>query len=290
MMGRYAYTPEQNAWLEMWYPITANRELADAFSAEFGEQVTPSAMNAWGSNHHVRKVDGVRGMANRRYTDEQLDFLRDAIPGRSLSQVNEMYEREFGERLTRGALCNLRTKLGVHCGVNAGRFRKGQEPANKGRTWDEMGIDAATQERMRSTTFSKGNLPWNTRPLLAERESKDGYMEVHVGLSRRERANDQWIPLAQFNWMQANGRDWPDGHKALHLDHDPLNDAADNVMPVPNDLWPLVMGAVPGQLEWHDRETAEAAVAFARVTRARTDAERRLRIAQGRPRKGDLDK
>lgn len=241
----------------------------------------------------MRKEPWVRGKAGRRYTDEQLDFLREVIPGRSLSQVNELYEERFGTRLTRSALCNLRTKLGVYCGVNSGCFRKGQEPPNKGRTWDEMGISQESRERMRRTQFRKGQLPHNTRPLLDVRTVGNlggETHEIHVGLSRRERANDQWIPLAQFNWMAANGREWPDGHKAIHIDHDPLNDEADNIEPVPADLWPLVMGAVPGQLEWHDRETLRTAMLYARVTRARVATERRARIASGRPRKDDVER
>ena len=288
-MGRYAYTPEQNAWLAERFPTTPNRKLAEEFAEEFGERVTATAMSSWGGNRHLRKEPWVRGMANRKYTDEQLDFLREAIPGRSLSQVNDLYEERFGARLTRSALCGLRSKLGVYCGVNAGRFRRGQEPPNKGRTWDEMGIGEEARERMRRTQFRKGALPHNTRPLLDVRETRHGEVEIHVGLSRRERANDQWIPLAQFNWMQANGRDWPDGCKALHIDRDPTNDAADNIEPVPSDLWPLVMGAVPGQMVWHDREALRTAILYARVTRARTDAARRARIAAGRPRKGDID-
>ncbi len=287
-MGRYAYTPEQNAWLAERFPTTPNRQLAEEFEERFGEPVTATAMGSWGGNRHLRKEPWVRGAANRKYTDEQLDFLREAIPGRSLSQVNDLYEARFGTRLTRAALCNLRSKLGVYCGVNAGRFRKGQEPPNKGRTWDEMGISAESQERMRRTQFRPGQLPHNTRPLLDVRRSRSGGMEIHVGLNRREKANDQWIPLAQFNWMAANGRDWPDGCKAIHIDRDPLNDDADNIEPVPAGLWPLVIGAVPGQLEWHDRETLRAAVLYARVTRARVDAARRGRIAAGKPRKGDI--
>ena len=285
---RYAYTPEQNAWLAEHYPITTNRELAKLFEEEFGEHVTHVSMNSWGRNHHVRKEPWVRSQAARKYTDEQLDFLREIIPGRSLSQVNDLYEERFGVRLTRPALANLRYKLGVYCGVNSGCFRKGQEPPNKGKTWDEMGVPEESRERCRATQFRKGNLPHNTRPLLDTRVTKDGGAEIHVGQSRRKRANDQWIPLAQFNWMQAHGRDWPDGCKALHIDRDSSNDDADNIEPVPADLWPLVMGAIPGQLEWHDRETLRTAILYARVTRARVDSERRARIAAGRPRKSDL--
>ena len=289
-MGRYAYTEEQNAWLAERFPTTPNRQLAKEFEERFGEHVTATAMNSWGGHRHLRKEPWVRGMANRKYTDEQLDFLREVIPGRSLSQVNDLYEERFGTRLTRATLCNVRSELGVYCGVNAGRFRKGQEPPNKGRPWSEW-MPEESREGCRATQFRKGQLPHNTRPLLDVRTvGKLGgeTREIHVGLSRRERANDQWIPLAQFNWMQANGRDWPDGCKALHIDHDPLNDEADNIEPVPADLWPLVMGAVPGGLEWHDRETLRTAVLYAWVTRARVESERRARIAAEKPRKGDL--
>lgn len=286
-MRRHAYTAEQNAWLAEHFPTMSNHELAAAFEERFSETVTVSAMNSWGGNHHMRKEPGVRGRANRKYTDDQLDFLREAIPGRSLSEVNELYAARFGTTLTRAALCNIRTKLGVYCGVNAGRFRKGQAPPNKGKTWDEMGISAESRERMSRTQFKRGNLPHNTRPLLDVRVAKSGIMEIHVGQSRRKRANDQWIPLAHFNWMQANGQDWPDGCRAIHIDGDSLNDDADNIEPVPTDLWPMVMGAVPSQMEWHDRETLQTAILYARVSRARVEAARKARIAAGRPRKGD---
>lgn len=45
-MGRYAYTPEQNAWIAERFPTMTNRELAAAFEEEFGEAVTVSAMNS----------------------------------------------------------------------------------------------------------------------------------------------------------------------------------------------------------------------------------------------------
>lgn len=285
-MRRHAYTPEQSAWLRMWYPVTTNRELADAFAAEFGEQVTPSMMNAWGNNHHVHKVDGVKEMANRKYTDEQLDFLREVIPGRPLSKVGELYEERYGVRLTHGALANLRTKLGVLCGVNAGRFRKGQEPPNKGRTWDEMGISEESQERMRATTFRKGNVSGaaaaRLRPLLDVRTDPDGYRFIKVDPRGQRHSMQRWIPLGAFEWMKANGRDWPEGCRCVHADGDRQNDAAENIVPVPAELWPLVNHANPSALPWYDRETLEVAIVSARVTLRRSELERERRRIDGR--------
>lgn len=286
-MGRYAYTPEQNAWLAEHFPIMTNRELAEAFEERFGEPVTACAMSSWGSNHHMRKKPGVRSRANRKYTDEQLDFLREAIPGRSLSQVNEMYEARFGVRLTRSALRNLRTKLGVHCGVNSGRFRKGQEPQNKGRPWSEW-MPEESREGCRRTQFRKGELNGVAKEryhdLLYVRETEDGYLEIKVSPRNEKHAMQRWIPLGAFEWMKANGRDWPDGCRCVHADRNPKNCDADNIVPVPIRLWPLVNGANPSSLPWHDKETLEAAVLSARISVRRSDLMRERRMMRERRR------
>lgn len=288
-MGRWAYTPEQNAWLTENYPRLTNRELAEAFVAEFGESVTAGAMCSWGGNHHMRKDPGVKDRAQRKYTDEQLDFLREAIPGRSYRQVSELFEERYGFAISRAALCGIRSRLGVYAGVNAGRFRKGVAPANKGKSWDEQNISDEARARMLSTTFKKGIVPHNTRELLDEKLDPSGKLWL-VKVDPRDAPNTvrYWVPRSHLNWERANGRPWPEGHKALHLDGDSHNDDPDNVMPVPDDVWPVLNGAVAGGLAWHDRETAEAAVTYARLTRARARAERRGRIAAGRPRKDDM--
>jgi len=296
-MGRVtapSWTEAEDAWLREDYPLYSNAELA-AFKALDGWPRDEQAICRRARTLGLRK-DPALGYVRRCrrptiWTAERDAWFRAYVPGHSEREISAEHERLYGFPLTESQIGNRKTKLGVRSGTVGGRFVKGQEPANKGKTWDEMGISQESRERMLRTSFKRGQLPHNTRPLLDVRTVGNlgsETREIHVGLNRRERANDQWIPLAQFNWMAANGREWPDGCKALHIDHDPLNDAADNIEPIPAGLLPLVMGAVPGQLPWHDRETLRAAVAYARVTRARVDAERRGRIAAGRPRKGDI--
>ena len=290
------WTEAEDEWLREYYPVMQNWELAE-FKALDGWPRDEQAIARRAKRLGIRK-DRSRGYVRRCrtptiWTDEKDAWFRAFVPGHSEREISAEHERLWGFPLTESQIANRKAKLGVKSGTHGGRFVKGQEPANKGKTWDEMGISQESRERMLRTSFKPGQLPHNTRPLLDVRTVGNlggETREIHVGLGRRERANDQWIPLAQFNWMAANGREWPDGHKALHIDHDPLNDDADNIEPVPADLWPLVMGAIPGQLEWHDRETLRTAILYARVTRARVDSERRARIAAGRPRKGDLPK
>lgn len=295
-MGSIApdWTEAEDEWLREYYPVMQNWELAE-FKAEDGWPRDEKAIARRAKKLGIQK-DRSRGYVRKCrtpaiWTDEKDAWFREFVPGHSEREISAEHERLYGFPLTESQIANRKVRLGVRSGTHGGRFVKGQEPANKGKTWDEMGIGQESRERMLRTSFKRGQLPHNTRPLLDVRTVGNlggETREIHVGLNRRERANDQWIPLAQFNWMAANGREWPDGCKALHIDHDPLNDDPDNIEPVPADLWPLVMGAVPGQLEWHDRETLRTAILYARVTRARVDSERRARIAAGRPRKGDL--
>ena len=273
-MGRRRYTPEQRAWMDARWRSMTNRELADAFEAEFGERITMGAADCYGGNRGWRKDPGVRARALRRYTDEEREFLREFIPGHSEREIRDAYAERFGEVLTDGMIGNIKVKLDVKSGTHGGRFEQGHVPATKGRPWSEW-MSAEGAERSRATCFKPGNLPHNTRPLLDERVGKDGYIEVHVGLHRMSRANDQWVSKAQLVWEQANGREWPEGHRSMFADGDRRNFDPENIVPVPDGLYPIVCGAVPGGLEWHDRESLEAAITMAKVIRARRRLETR---------------
>jgi hypothetical protein len=263
------YTPEQREWMERHYAATPNRVLAEQFSERFGERVTKGAMNAYGTKHGLRKAPGVRCSGNRRYTDEQLDFLREFVPGHTEREIIAAFAERFGVTLNRSKVKNLKTKLGVRSGTVGGRFEKGLVPANKGKTWDEF-LSPEAQERSRKTTFKKGNRPHNAyRKLLDEKTDARGTW-VYVKPRKRRYSADDWVSKQRFVWMQANGRDWPEGCRAVFADHDPQNFDPENVVPVPDELYAIVSGGSHGRaLPYHDRETLELAIAHARVIRKR---------------------
>lgn len=273
-MGRYAYTPEQNAWLREHYPVMTNRELAAAFITEFGEDVTVSSMNSWGSNHHVTKEKEValraKTESNTKYTPEMLDFLREIIPGRSYRQVSDLFCERFGFTLTRAAVCGIRTKLGVKSGVNPGRYRKGHAPANKGKTWDEQGISADARKRMAKCHFRKGQDPHNAyHELLDERTDPDGMVYIYVRPRNAKWSARHWISKERFMWMQHNGRDFPEGHKCVHANRDRTDFSPDNLVAVPNDVYGIITSGCHGRaIDYYDRETLELAITHARLLMA----------------------
>lgn len=283
------WTEAEDEWLREYYPLYPNAELA-AFKAEDGWPRDEKAICRRARTLGIRK-DTSRGYVRKCrtptiWTSEKDEWFRSFVPGHTEREISAEHERLYGFPLTEGQIGNRKTKLGVKQGTHGGRFVKGQEPPNKGKTWDEFGTPEG-HARSRATTFRKGHSPHNEGERLDERLNRDTW-QVKVDCRDARNPMGYWVSRARFNWERANGMQWPDGHRAIHIDGDSMNDDADNIEPVPSDLWPLVMGAVPGQLEWHDRETLRTAILYARVTRARIDSERRARIAAGRPRKGDL--
>lgn len=295
-MGRSTpdWTEAEDEWLREYYPTMQNWELAE-FKAEDGWPRDEKAICRRARTLGIRK-DPSRGYVRKCrmptiWTPEKDEWFRAFVPGHTEREISAEHERLFGFPLTESQIANRKTKLGVKSGTHGGRFQKGSVPANKGKPWDEW-MPEESREGCRKTQFRKGQVSGIAKErdlgLLGERLTKDGYREVRIDPRGAKHTRERWIPLGAFNWMAANGREWPEGCKCVHIDGDVTNDSADNIEPVPNELWPLLCGVVPGQLEWHDRETLRTAVLYARVTRARVDSERRARIAAGKPRKGDL--
>lgn len=238
-MGYRRKTDEEKAWLRENYAAMPLSRLLDEFEGRFGWRPSAVSLSSWAHESGVaRKLF--------RYTDEELEFLREFIPGHSEREISDAFEGRFGRPLTPTKINNLKAKLGVRSGTHGGRFKK-------------------------------GDLPHNTRPLLDMRVGKDGYMEIHVGLRKRKKLNDQWMAYSHFVWEQANGREWPEGHRAIFADKDRTNYDPANIVPVPNELYPMVQGVIAGSVPWHDRETLEVAITSARVTQARARLRRRTK-------------
>lgn len=269
------YTDEQHAWIREHFAAMTNAELAEAFNAEFRTSLaTKGKMVAYGKNHGLHKEPGVKGRALRKYTDEQLGWLRGYIPGHHEQEIIDAYAGRYGERLTVSMVANLKTKLGIISGTVGGQFRRGHEPPNKGKTWDELGITQEKRERMLRTAFKPGQTPHNAyRALLDEKTDQYGTW-VYVRPRNRRYGADDWVSKQRFVWMQHYGREWPEGCRAVFADRDSENFDPENIVPVPGEIYVIVTGGAHGHaLPWHDRETLEVAITHAKLIRKRRELE-----------------
>lgn len=282
------WTAAEDELLSVLWPLEEPEDVA-AYVSLLGNQRTTGATcsraQRLGLTRGHRRDRRDKGKA-KVWTPEVVSWFREFARDHLWDEISAECERLWGFAPTRSAVQNARRKFGAPCSItDAGRFKPGNVPMNKGRTWDDY-LTPEQQRRCRRTCFSKGELHGaalhRSHGLLGERDTKDGYREIRVDPRGARHTMERWIPLGAFNWMQANGREWPDGCKCVHADRDKTNDAADNIVPIPHDIWPLVNGANPSALPWHDRATLEAAIVSARISMRRSELARERRRIEGR--------
>ena len=266
-------TGEEADWLAERYPSTPNAELLDAFEAEFGWRPTRASLMSWASDKGLRK--DVR-KADWKGHPEYDEFLRSFVPGHTLRETLDAFEDEFGTRLTAAQLANRKAVLGLRTGTTGGRFEPGHESWNKGRPAAEWASSEALAA-MAATRFKPGAAARNARPVGDERTTKDGYVEVKVAQPRESVSNGQWVAKQRLVWEQAHGRPVPEGCAVLFAGGDKRNFDPDNLVCVTRAE---SLALKTRGLEYHDRESLDAALLVVRLHAAIDEIEMRPRACK----------
>lgn len=163
------------------------------------------------------------------YSVEEHQFIIDNVEGITLKELTRRFNKKFNLNVTENAIANRKNILGLRSGIVGGRFEKGHIPANKGKTWNEY-MSKEGQRNSRKTTFKKGNIPANHRPIGSERfNSRDGVLvKVQDGQLRKN-----WMPKGRYIYEQAHGK-IPEGHKVIFADRNIRNFDIDNLILVSN--------------------------------------------------------
>lgn len=268
-----SWTAEQDKLLRELYPSAGNDDIATAIRQRLGVDRSRSSVCQRAKKLGLRKdkeAGYVKKMPVKFWTKERVAWFRAFVPGHTEREISAEHERIFGSPLSEGQIGNAKKTFGVKSGTHGGRYEKGMIPANKGKTWDEIGVPQEVRDKCRATQFKPGHRPHNQRERLDERKDRDGYWFVKVDPRNAKNTMGLWISKAKFEWMKANGKDWPEGHRALLIDGDKDNCSAENVYPVPNELWGIINGVTGQKIEYWDRESLEVALTVARISRART--------------------
>lgn len=158
-------------------------------------------------------MPGVKGMHQHVYTGEQVEWLTGHAPGRPWAEVARLFNDRFGTSLKTAAIWAACKNRKIRNGRN-GRFERGNEPWNSGRT----GVNGWT-----ATRFQPGNRPHNAVAVGAERDN-DGYLEVKVAEPH------VWRGKAALIWEQHHGRPVPPRHCVLFADGNRRNFAITNLL------------------------------------------------------------
>ena len=190
-----------------------------------------------------------KGVKNKkpqhRWTDEEKEYLASIVKGKTykelLSLMNEKFDYEFSSQQIESALRRYNLKTG-----NTGQFKKYQEPWNKGL----KGYIGANK-----TSFKKGTIPPNYKPIGTERFAKDGYIEVKV------KDPNVWELKHRYIYKKHYG-DIPKGHNVIFADTDKTNFNIDNLILVSKSEM-LILNR--NKLIYEDKELTKAGVNIAKI-------------------------
>ena len=158
-----------------------------------------------------------------KYSEEEIQFLRDNVKKTSLKQLTDSFNNHFGTDLTEQAISMQKVKYGLRSGNVGGQFQKGHVPSNKGKKMPKEQYDIC-----KSTMFKPGSKPKNTDSIGTEKMLSDGYVWVKVDDKPKVPKVVNWRQKHRIIWEQTYGP-IPEGHMVIFLDGNHENFDIDNL-------------------------------------------------------------
>lgn len=156
-----------------------------------------------------------------KWTKEEIEFVRKIYPDCTNKEISKMLKEKFGIEVTKQMLTRARNRYKFgYKKQNPGCFTKGFTPWNKGRP-----MSSETWEKIKDTTFKKGNKTWNTRSVGSERVDVDGYIYVKTA------EPDKWELKHRVVWEKHNGK-LKKGFNVVFLDGNRQNCNIENLRAV----------------------------------------------------------
>ena len=160
----------------------------------------------------------MQGRNNRAiaYSDAELSWIKINQVGISRKDLAIQFNKKFHRALSGDNLGGLCKRRGWANGLDT-TFVDGQKSWNKG----TKGLTGRNR-----TTFRKGQVPHNHKPIGHEYKSTQGYIMIKVAEPRKFELKHRHV------WQQANGT-IPARHVIRFLDNDRSNCSLDNLVCVP---------------------------------------------------------
>lgn len=222
-LKRFKYTTEQLAFLRAGYAKMSIQKLLSVFNRKFGLAKTFNQLRYAFNSRGI--TCGRKGKERLHpgaflFTPKQIQFLREKFVGRSIAGLTTLYNTHFKTTRTEQQIKSACHRRHFKSG-RTGHFEKGHKSWNKG-------TKGLTHRNV--TTFKKGNVPGNIKPLGTERITRDGYIEIKIAETNpyanaqtRYKLKHVWL------WEQAYGP-VPPGHVVAFKDSNSLNCVIENLM------------------------------------------------------------
>lgn len=157
-----------------------------------------------------------------KYTNEMIEFLKSFKSEKTLKELAELFKEKYKiDSISLSYFGKCLRKLNVDYKYeksNAGSFKKGRTPWNKG---IRTGIKPIRHDE-------NGNVIWLEKPLGSEYITKDGYTLI------KTKAPNIWEYKQRVIWKRVNG-EIPEGSVIIFADGDKTNFSLENLICITNN-------------------------------------------------------
>lgn len=147
------------------------------------------------------------------WTDEEKEYLKE-IRKNTYIKIAELMTEKFKEEYTETQVGAALKRYGLTTGI-CNRFKKGNTPWNKSKK-GYMGPN--------KTSFAKGSIPPNLRPVGSERITVDGYTEVKT-------ESGKWKLKHRLKYIEYNGA-IPNGYVVIFANGNKKDFSKDNLIAI----------------------------------------------------------
>lgn len=156
---------------------------------------------------------GTKNSVMHIWNDEEKKYLEQIVKGNSYRKILELMNSKFEYQFSMNQITGAIKRYNLSTG-RTGRFEKGNTSWNKG----TKGLTSANK-----TSFKKGSMPPNYKPVGSERITVDGYTEVKV------KDPNKWRLKQQIIWEKYNG-EIPKGSTIIFADGNKFNFDIENLL------------------------------------------------------------
>lgn len=214
-MAKYhKWTEEEKQYLKEIAPGRSTMEMKKLMTEKFDYPFTTEQIKTACVRYGFKSgMTVARGKSLHKWTEEEKDYLREIAPGRSREEMIRLMRERFDYPFTVSQIVNACQRYQIKNGRQT-TFKKGHATWNKGKK-GYIGANA--------TSFKKGNIPHNHRPIGSERIDVEGYHLIKIS------EPNVWQYKHILIWEEVNGP-LPGGHVVLFADGNKENFDLENLV------------------------------------------------------------
>ncbi len=249
-MTNFRYTKAHIDFLTIKFKTLGIEDLTNEFNEEFKLNKTPLQIKSTLKSRKItcgRKSGQLRKGKSKLFTTQDKQWLEEHYKYLEVHQLGQAF-RYFNNHERSDSQIKSYLKNNKILSGRTGHFKINSAPANKG----TKGLTSAN-----ITSFKKGSLPANTKPIGHERVcTSSHYVLIKVEEPNPyTKAKTRYRPKHHIIWENING-EIPHGHVVIFKDNNPLNSDISNLVCMSKREHLYVNKAGHGKLPAEFKETA----------------------------------